>query len=53
MFYKASGSGLEGREVVREPEAAPPCPRASFMVGGALALAVATLVAAGAKRNGD
>jgi hypothetical protein len=56
MFYKALGFAVwKGAKwyVGRKLPSSSSLPSRKLMVGGALALGVATLVAAGAKRNVD
>ena len=55
MFYKALGFAVwkGAKWYVGRKLPARSMPSRKLMVGGALALGVATLVAVGAKRNGD
>jgi hypothetical protein len=54
MFYKALGFAVwKGAKWYVGRKLPSRTPSRKLMVGGALALGVATLVAVGAKRNGD
>jgi hypothetical protein len=60
MFYKALGFAVwkgakwyVGRKLSSRKLPSRKLPSRKLMLGGALAIGVATLVAAGAKRNGD
>jgi hypothetical protein len=60
MFYKALGFAVwkgakwyVGRKLPSRKLPSRKLPSRKLMLGGALAIGVATLVAAGAKRNGD
>jgi hypothetical protein len=60
MFYKALGFAVwkgakwyVGRKLPSGKPSSRKLPSRKLMLGGALAIGVATLVAAGAKRNGD
>ena len=55
MFYKALGFAVwkGAKWYVGRKLPSSPLPSRKLMVGGALALGVATLVAAGARRNSD